>query len=175
MNLGGEGSRKPGGGIVSAMLPNRTAASSTATAARTARPDLAVDRRGPYSVSLCDQIEPTSARAVRVGRVGSLPSSTGPPQAALALADGRVIANPCVPNAPLRAHLRLRATAYRSDRREPSVAERIRAALSGSASGRPLRAAVDVPPETPGRPRGNPGQHPHLSIASTPSIRRPAA
>ncbi|MFL5905542.1 MAG: hypothetical protein ACJ76Q_17285 [Solirubrobacteraceae bacterium] len=41
------------------------------------------------------------------------------------------------------------------------MAERIRAALSGSASGRPLRAAVDVPPETPGRPRGNPGQHPH--------------
>ena len=62
----------------------------------------------------------------------------GTPQAALSLADGRVIANPFVATAQLRVHLRLRAAAYGAHRREPSVAKRIRAALPGAAVGRPV-------------------------------------
>ena len=69
----------------------------------------------------------------------------GTPESALSLADGWVIANPFVPTAQLRAHLRMRAGAYGAHRREPSVAKRIRAALSGAAFGPPSRSAGVIP------------------------------
>ena len=45
-----------------------------------------------------------------------------------------------IPTAQLRAHVRLRAAAHGARRREPSVAKRVRAALSGAAYGRPVLA-----------------------------------
>jgi hypothetical protein len=64
----------------------------------------------------------------------------GTPQAALPLVDGRLIANPFVATAQLGVHLRLGAAAYGAHRGEPSVAKRIRVALSGAAVGRPVVA-----------------------------------
>jgi hypothetical protein len=87
---------------------------------------------------------------------------TAPPQAALSMADGRVIANPSVPTAPMKAHLRLRATAYGSNRARALGGRAHPRGTLRFACGRPLRAAVDVPAGTPGRPRGNPGQRPNF-------------
>jgi hypothetical protein len=64
----------------------------------------------------------------------------GGPQAALSLTDGRAIANPFVATARLLAHMRMRAVALGAYEREPSLPERIRAALSGGVLARPLTA-----------------------------------
>jgi hypothetical protein len=80
-----------------------------------------------------------SQRPLAIGPV-LLAELDGTPAAALSLADGRVIANPFVPTGQLRAHLRLRAAANGAHRREPTVAKRIRAALSRAASSRPVVA-----------------------------------
>jgi len=54
----------------------------------------------------------------------------GRPAAALDLDSGRVIADPFVPTAALLVHLRMRAGAYEAYAIEPSVANRLRAALA---------------------------------------------
>jgi hypothetical protein len=54
----------------------------------------------------------------------------GRPAAALDLDSGRVIADPFVPTAALLVHLRMRAAAYEAYAIEPSVANRLRAALA---------------------------------------------
>lgn len=56
----------------------------------------------------------------------------GKPQAAISLADARVIANPFLPTAHLLAHIRMRASALGALERTPSVSTRIRAALSNA-------------------------------------------
>ena len=61
----------------------------------------------------------------------------GKPEAALSLLDGRVVANPFLPTAQLRAHLRIRAGALVAYERTPSLSARIRAALSGAVLARP--------------------------------------
>jgi hypothetical protein len=66
----------------------------------------------------------------------------GSPQAALSLADGRVVANPFVPTAQLLAHLRMRAGALAAYERMPSLPARLRAALSGAALTRPAAASA---------------------------------
>lgn len=62
----------------------------------------------------------------------------GRPAAALDLDSGRVIADPFVPTAALIVHLRMRAAAFDAYAVEPSVADRLRAAL---APARPRRAS----------------------------------
>ena len=66
----------------------------------------------------------------------------GNPQAALSLADGRVVANPFVPTAHLLAHLRMRAGALRAYELMPSLPARLRAALSGAVLIRPATASA---------------------------------
>ena len=58
--------------------------------------------------------------------------SSGKPQAAISLADGRVIANPFLPTAQLLAHVRMRASALGALEPTPSISTRFRAALSGA-------------------------------------------
>ena len=53
----------------------------------------------------------------------------GRPAAAILLADGRVVADPFQHTQHLAAHLRMRAGAYEAFRQEPSLRERIRAAM----------------------------------------------
>jgi hypothetical protein len=64
----------------------------------------------------------------------------GKPQVALALTDGRVIANPFLSTAPLLAHVRMRAGALYAYERTPSLPDRIRAAMSGAVLVRPSTA-----------------------------------
>jgi hypothetical protein len=78
-----------------------------------------------------DSQDPLTAGPFLVGEVD------GSPQAALSLADGRVIANPFVPTAHLLTHLRMRAGALRAYERMPSLPDRLRAALSGATLTRP--------------------------------------
>ena len=66
----------------------------------------------------------------------------GQPEAALSLVDGRVVANPFLPTAQLRAHLRIRAGALVAYERTPSLSARIRAALAGAVPSRPVHAAA---------------------------------
>ena len=66
----------------------------------------------------------------------------GSPQAALSLADGRVVANPFVATAQLLAHLRMRAGALGAYERMPSLPVRLRAALSGAVLTRPVTASA---------------------------------
>ncbi|MGZ4183734.1 MAG: hypothetical protein ACXVUL_23980 [Solirubrobacteraceae bacterium] len=66
----------------------------------------------------------------------------GKPQAALSLADGRVIANPFLATAQLLAHMRMRAGAIGAYEHTPSLSERIRAALSGAVVVRPVAWAA---------------------------------
>jgi hypothetical protein len=66
----------------------------------------------------------------------------GKPEAALSLVDGRVVANPFLPTAQLRAHLRIRAGALVAYERTPLLSARIRAALAGAVLSRPVRAAA---------------------------------
>jgi hypothetical protein len=68
----------------------------------------------------------------------------GTPAAALSLLDGRVVANPFLPTAQLRAHLRIRAGALVAYERTPSLSARIRAALSGAIRARPAGADASI-------------------------------
>ena len=81
-----------------------------------------------------DSQDPLTAGPVLLGEVD------GKPQAAVSLADGRVVANPFVPTAHLLAHLRMRAGALGAYERMPSLPARLRAALSGSVLSRPVLA-----------------------------------
>jgi hypothetical protein len=81
-----------------------------------------------------DSQDPLAAGAVMVGELD------GMPQAALSLADGRVIANPFLATAQLLAHIRMRAGALGAYQRTPSLPARIRAALSGAVLARPVAA-----------------------------------
>jgi hypothetical protein len=83
-----------------------------------------------------DSHGPLTAGPYLVGEVD------GSPQAALSLADGRVVANPFVPTAQLLAHLRMRAGALRVYERMPSLPARLRAALSGAVLTRPATASA---------------------------------
>lgn len=83
-----------------------------------------------------DSHGPLAAGPYLVGEVD------GSPQAALSLADGRVVANPFVPTAQLLAHLRMRAGALGAYEHTPSLSARIRAALSGTVLTRPAGAAA---------------------------------
>jgi hypothetical protein len=83
-----------------------------------------------------DSRNPLSAGPVLLGEID------GKPQAALSLADGRVIANPFLPTAQLLAHIRMRAAALDAFERTPSLSARIRAALSGAVLARPAGAAA---------------------------------
>jgi hypothetical protein len=83
-----------------------------------------------------DSQDPLTAGPYLVGEVdGSL-------QAALSLADGRVVANPFVPTAQLLTHLRMRAGALGAYERMPSLSARLRAALSGAVLPRPVTASA---------------------------------
>jgi hypothetical protein len=53
----------------------------------------------------------------------------GAPAAALSLDDGRMVADPMQPTAPLAAHLRMRAGALSAHERTPAVRERLLAAI----------------------------------------------
>jgi hypothetical protein len=75
----------------------------------------------------------------RLAALDSRPPLTGPvfvgevdgaPVAAVSLTDGRVVADPFVPTARLAVHLRLRAQGVLAHEREPSLAARIRTALT---------------------------------------------
>ena len=66
----------------------------------------------------------------------------GKPGAALSLLDGRLVANPFLPTAQLRAHVRIRAGALVAYERTPSLSARIRAALAGAVPSRPVHAAA---------------------------------
>ena len=61
---------------------------------------------------------------------------------ALSLVDGRVIANPFVPTAHLLTHLRIRAGVIVAYERTPSLAARMRAALSGALRSQPATAGA---------------------------------
>ena len=71
-----------------------------------------------------DSQDPLTATPVLLGEID------GRPEAALSLADGRTVANPFVPTALLLAHLRMRAGALAAYEHTPSLAARIRAAMS---------------------------------------------
>jgi hypothetical protein len=53
--------------------------------------------------------------------------------AALSLRDGRLIADPFRPTPPIAAHLRIRAESLAAQRRTPSLATRLRAAVTARA------------------------------------------
>jgi hypothetical protein len=80
--------------------------------------------------------DPLTAGPYLVGEVD------GTVDAALSLADGRVVANPLVPTAQLLAHLRMRAGALGAYERMPSLSARLRAALSGAVLTRPVTASA---------------------------------
>jgi hypothetical protein len=65
----------------------------------------------------------------------------GEPAAALALSDGRVVADPLRPTGALRQALRLRASAVTARSRTPALEERIRVALAGFRARAERRAA----------------------------------
>jgi hypothetical protein len=67
----------------------------------------------------------------------------GEPAAAIAVADGRVIADPFRPTAQLVSHLRRRAAALRAAEATPSLRERVLAGLSRRERVRP-RSAGEV-------------------------------
>jgi hypothetical protein len=73
-----------------------------------------------------DSQGPLTAGPVLLGEID------GKPQAAISLADGRVIANPFLPTAQLLAHVRMRASALGALEPMPSISTRFRAALSGA-------------------------------------------
>jgi hypothetical protein len=73
-----------------------------------------------------DSQGPLTAGPVLLGEID------GKPQAAISLADGRVIANPFLPTAQLLAHVRMRASALGALEPTPSISTRFRAALSGA-------------------------------------------
>jgi hypothetical protein len=83
-----------------------------------------------------DSQDPLTTGPVLVGEVD------GQPEAALSLADGRVVANPFVPTAHLLTHLRMRAGALGAYERTPSLPARMRAALSGAVLSRPITTAA---------------------------------
>jgi hypothetical protein len=83
-----------------------------------------------------DSQDPLTTGPVLVGEID------GQPEAALSLADGRVIANPFVPTAHLLTHIRMRAGALVAYQRTPSLAARMRAALSGALLSRPVTTAA---------------------------------
>jgi hypothetical protein len=65
----------------------------------------------------------------------------GAPAAALALGDGRVVADPFRPTAQLVACLRVRAQAWQAYEATPSLRERLRAALPAAARERAVTAS----------------------------------
>ena len=79
-----------------------------------------------------DSQAPLAAGPVLLGELD------GTPQAAISLADGRVIANPFLATAQLVARIRIRAGAIRAYERTPSLSQRIRAALSGAVLAPPV-------------------------------------
>jgi hypothetical protein len=104
--------------MLARMLP---ATSSYAIRLATADDELALQR-----LAQIDSQAPLTAGPVLVGEIG------GRPEAALSLTDGRAAANPFLPTAILLAHLRMRAGALGAYERTPSLAARMRAALSGA-------------------------------------------
>jgi hypothetical protein len=65
----------------------------------------------------------------------------GVPAAALSLDERRIVADPFQRSGALRVHLRLRAASLEAYEREPSLRERLRAALRREPSARPAWAA----------------------------------
>jgi uncharacterized delta-60 repeat protein len=104
--------------------------SATTYTIRLATP--ADDAALPSLAELDSQTSLTTGRVL----VGEL---DGTPAAALSLLDGRVVANPFLPTAPLRAHLRIRAGALLAYERTPSLSARVRAGLSGAVPRPPRR------------------------------------
>lgn len=100
---------------------------------RLATPD---DDHALRELAELDSQAPLTAGPVLFGEIG------GKPEAALSLADGRVIANPLLATGQLLAHLRARAAALGALERMPSLTTRIRAALSGAVLARPARASA---------------------------------
>jgi hypothetical protein len=74
--------------------------------------------------------------AVLVGEIA------GTPAAAIALSDGRAVADPFVPTAHLVATLRVRAAGLRSAERTPSLRERLVAGLPSAYRARTASAAA---------------------------------
>jgi predicted MFS family arabinose efflux permease len=106
--------------------------SATAYTIRIATPD---DEAALRWLADIDSQDPLDPGPVLVGELD------GKPQVALALTDGRVIANPFLSTAPLLTHVRMRAGALQAYERMPSLSARIRAALSGAVLVRPSTAA----------------------------------
>lgn len=107
--------------------------SPTTYTIRMATPD---DDAALRQLAELDSQAPLTAAAVLVGEIH------GDVQAAVSLADGRVIANPFLPTGQLLAHLRLRAAAASAVERTPSVSVRIRQALAGAVLARPAGASA---------------------------------
>ena len=87
------------------------------------RPATAADGAVLERLAVLDSQRPIAAPALIGERDGTA-------AAAISLADGRVVADPFVPTAQLVAILRLRASALTAYARQPSLRERIRAALA---------------------------------------------
>ncbi|HET8757994.1 MAG TPA: hypothetical protein VFM58_18375 [Solirubrobacteraceae bacterium] len=81
-----------------------------------------------------DDQDPLGTGPVLLGEID------GKPQAAISMADGRVVANPFRPTASLLAHIRMRAAALGAYERTPSLPARLRAALAGAVLARPVTA-----------------------------------
>jgi hypothetical protein len=100
---------------------------------RLATPD---DDQALRGLAELDSQAPLTAGPVLLGEID------GKPEAALSLADGRVIANPLLSTGQLLAHLRARAAALGALERMPSLTTRIRVALSGAVLARPAGASA---------------------------------
>jgi hypothetical protein len=90
-----------------------------------------------YSIRVAAEDDESALR--RLAALDSRPALSSPaligeidgaPAAALSLTDGRVVADPFAPTARLAVHLRLRAEGLLAHEREPSLAARIRTALT---------------------------------------------
>jgi hypothetical protein len=93
------------------------------------RPATRTDERALTELAQLDSQRPLTG-SVLIGEID------GAPSAAVALADGRVVADPFQHTASLTQVLRMRAGAKRVHSRMPTVRERIRAAMA------PFRARV---------------------------------
>jgi hypothetical protein len=104
--------------------------------AYTIRIAAAADESALCRLAEIDSQDPLTAGPVLIGEID------GKPEAAISLADARVIANPFVPTAQLLAHMRMRAGALGAYERTPSLPARLRAALSGAVLSRPVTAGA---------------------------------
>jgi hypothetical protein len=86
------------------------------------RPAREADEPALRRLAFLDEAAPLQGR-VLIGEIDGVPA------AAISLDERRTIADPFIRSGLLRVHLRMRADGIAAHEREPSVAERIRAAM----------------------------------------------